>query len=91
MCTQVSASIPSNECIAIKGRVYTILKQIGSGGSSKVRCCISLSDVVIHLHSGIYYKYVYCGYLILFDWPEKKKPEKKKLQGQAYTFSHGCK
>ncbi|XP_010706001.1 dual specificity protein kinase TTK isoform X1 [Meleagris gallopavo] len=33
---QVSASIPSNECIAIKGRVYTILKQIGSGGSSKV-------------------------------------------------------
>ncbi|OXB65810.1 hypothetical protein ASZ78_016063, partial [Callipepla squamata] len=34
--TQVSASIPSNECVAIKGRVYTILKQIGSGGSSKV-------------------------------------------------------
>ncbi|XP_048790827.1 dual specificity protein kinase TTK [Lagopus muta] len=33
---QVSASIPSNECIAVKGRVYTILKQIGSGGSSKV-------------------------------------------------------
>ncbi|XP_025072193.1 dual specificity protein kinase TTK [Alligator sinensis] len=33
---QVSASIPSNECIAIKGRLYTILKQIGSGGSSKV-------------------------------------------------------
>ncbi|XP_072188266.1 dual specificity protein kinase TTK [Excalfactoria chinensis] len=33
---QVSASIPSNESIAIKGRVYTILKQIGSGGSSKV-------------------------------------------------------
>uniref|UniRef100_A0A8C3LY96 Dual specificity protein kinase TTK n=1 Tax=Chrysolophus pictus TaxID=9089 RepID=A0A8C3LY96_CHRPC len=30
------ASIPSNECIAVKGRVYTILKQIGSGGSSKV-------------------------------------------------------
>lgn len=53
MCTQVSASIPSNECIAVKGRVYTILKQIGSGGSSKVRCCISLLDVVTHLHSGI--------------------------------------
>uniref|UniRef100_A0A663NF95 Dual specificity protein kinase TTK n=1 Tax=Athene cunicularia TaxID=194338 RepID=A0A663NF95_ATHCN len=33
---QVPASIPSNECLAIKGRVYTILKQIGSGGSSKV-------------------------------------------------------
>ncbi|XP_025945260.1 dual specificity protein kinase TTK isoform X1 [Apteryx rowi] len=33
---QVSASIPSNECLAIKGKVYTILKQIGSGGSSKV-------------------------------------------------------
>ncbi|XP_052552525.1 dual specificity protein kinase TTK [Tympanuchus pallidicinctus] len=33
---QVSASIPSNECIAVQGRVYTILKQIGSGGSSKV-------------------------------------------------------
>ncbi|XP_040409942.1 dual specificity protein kinase TTK [Cygnus olor] len=33
---QVSASIPAHECIAIKGRVYTILKQIGSGGSSKV-------------------------------------------------------
>uniref|UniRef100_A0A8C8SMX6 Dual specificity protein kinase TTK n=1 Tax=Pelusios castaneus TaxID=367368 RepID=A0A8C8SMX6_9SAUR len=34
--SQVSAPIPSNECLAIKGRVYTILKQIGSGGSSKV-------------------------------------------------------
>lgn len=33
---QVSGSIPSNECIAVKGRIYTILKQIGSGGSSKV-------------------------------------------------------
>ncbi|KFW12644.1 Dual specificity protein kinase TTK, partial [Eurypyga helias] len=33
---QVSASIPSHECLAIKGRVYTVLKQIGSGGSSKV-------------------------------------------------------
>ncbi|XP_025976872.1 dual specificity protein kinase TTK isoform X1 [Dromaius novaehollandiae] len=33
---QVSASISSNECLAIKGKVYTILKQIGSGGSSKV-------------------------------------------------------
>ncbi|XP_035178415.1 dual specificity protein kinase TTK [Oxyura jamaicensis] len=33
---QVSASIPAHECIAVKGRVYTILKQIGSGGSSKV-------------------------------------------------------
>uniref|UniRef100_A0A8C8BU15 Dual specificity protein kinase TTK n=2 Tax=Strigidae TaxID=30459 RepID=A0A8C8BU15_9STRI len=33
---QVSSSIPSHECLAIKGRVYTILKQIGSGGSSKV-------------------------------------------------------
>ncbi|XP_010001394.1 PREDICTED: dual specificity protein kinase TTK [Chaetura pelagica] len=33
---QVPSSIPSHECLAIKGRVYTILKQIGSGGSSKV-------------------------------------------------------
>uniref|UniRef100_A0A8C0ECZ0 Dual specificity protein kinase TTK n=1 Tax=Bubo bubo TaxID=30461 RepID=A0A8C0ECZ0_BUBBB len=33
---QVPPSIPSHECLAIKGRVYTILKQIGSGGSSKV-------------------------------------------------------
>ncbi|XP_010564054.1 PREDICTED: dual specificity protein kinase TTK [Haliaeetus leucocephalus] len=33
---QVPASIPSHECLAIKGRIYTILKQIGSGGSSKV-------------------------------------------------------
>ncbi|KGL95302.1 Dual specificity protein kinase TTK, partial [Charadrius vociferus] len=33
---QVPASIPSHECLTIKGRVYTILKQIGSGGSSKV-------------------------------------------------------
>ncbi|XP_065691492.2 dual specificity protein kinase TTK isoform X3 [Patagioenas fasciata] len=33
---QVPASISSHECISIKGRVYTILKQIGSGGSSKV-------------------------------------------------------
>ncbi|KAM6126720.1 dual specificity protein kinase TTK [Pterocles gutturalis] len=33
---QVPASIPSHECLAIKGKVYTILKQIGSGGSSKV-------------------------------------------------------
>ncbi|XP_062427039.1 dual specificity protein kinase TTK [Rhea pennata] len=34
--SQASASIPSTECLAIKGKVYTILKQIGSGGSSKV-------------------------------------------------------
>ncbi|XP_069707425.1 dual specificity protein kinase TTK [Phaenicophaeus curvirostris] len=33
---QVPAPIPSHECLAIKGKVYTILKQIGSGGSSKV-------------------------------------------------------
>ncbi|XP_071597589.1 dual specificity protein kinase TTK [Heliangelus exortis] len=33
---QVPSSIPSHECLAIKGKVYTILKQIGSGGSSKV-------------------------------------------------------
>ncbi|KFQ28622.1 Dual specificity protein kinase TTK, partial [Merops nubicus] len=33
---QVQASVPSHECLAIKGKVYTILKQIGSGGSSKV-------------------------------------------------------
>ncbi|XP_030346415.1 dual specificity protein kinase TTK isoform X1 [Strigops habroptila] len=33
---QIPTSIPSHECLAIKGKVYTILKQIGSGGSSKV-------------------------------------------------------
>ncbi|XP_057225417.1 dual specificity protein kinase TTK [Malurus melanocephalus] len=33
---QVPASLPSHECLAINGRVYTVLKQIGSGGSSKV-------------------------------------------------------
>uniref|UniRef100_A0ABM5GCL6 Dual specificity protein kinase TTK n=1 Tax=Pogona vitticeps TaxID=103695 RepID=A0ABM5GCL6_9SAUR len=33
---QISASTPSNECIAIKGKWYSVLKQIGSGGSSKV-------------------------------------------------------
>ncbi|XP_075779893.1 dual specificity protein kinase TTK [Pelodiscus sinensis] len=33
---QVSASVPSNECLTVKGKVYTVLKQIGSGGSSKV-------------------------------------------------------
>ncbi|XP_037247961.1 dual specificity protein kinase TTK [Falco biarmicus] len=33
---QVPASLPSHECLGIKGRVYTMLKQIGSGGSSKV-------------------------------------------------------
>lgn len=33
---QVSASSSTNECISVKGRIYSILKQIGSGGSSKV-------------------------------------------------------
>ncbi|XP_064506143.1 dual specificity protein kinase TTK [Pseudopipra pipra] len=33
---QVPASLPSHECLVIKGKVYTVLKQIGSGGSSKV-------------------------------------------------------
>ncbi|XP_015265538.1 PREDICTED: dual specificity protein kinase TTK [Gekko japonicus] len=33
---QVSASDPSNECIFIKGKWYSVLKQIGRGGSSKV-------------------------------------------------------
>nr|XP_055185495.1 dual specificity protein kinase TTK isoform X1 [Nyctereutes procyonoides] len=32
---QISAS-STNECISVKGRMYSILKQIGSGGSSKV-------------------------------------------------------
>uniref|UniRef100_A0A8C3WHX0 Dual specificity protein kinase TTK n=1 Tax=Catagonus wagneri TaxID=51154 RepID=A0A8C3WHX0_9CETA len=32
---QISAS-SSNECISVKGKMYSILKQIGSGGSSKV-------------------------------------------------------
>ncbi|XP_048351448.1 dual specificity protein kinase TTK [Sphaerodactylus townsendi] len=35
-CLQVSASAPSNECIFIKGKWYSVLKKIGSGGSSKV-------------------------------------------------------
>ncbi|KAK7822803.1 hypothetical protein U0070_022742 [Myodes glareolus] len=33
---QVSGSSTINECISVKGRIYSILKQIGSGGSSKV-------------------------------------------------------
>ncbi|KAM6280702.1 dual specificity protein kinase TTK [Porphyrio hochstetteri] len=33
---QVPASIPAHECLAIQGKVYTVLKEIGSGGSSKV-------------------------------------------------------
>ncbi|XP_074093485.1 dual specificity protein kinase TTK isoform X2 [Macrotis lagotis] len=33
---QISASFSSNEYISVKGRIYSILKQIGSGGSSKV-------------------------------------------------------
>ncbi|XP_008061527.1 dual specificity protein kinase TTK isoform X2 [Carlito syrichta] len=33
---QISASLSTNECISVKGRIYSILKQIGSGGSSKV-------------------------------------------------------
>uniref|UniRef100_A0A8D0GM18 Dual specificity protein kinase TTK n=1 Tax=Sphenodon punctatus TaxID=8508 RepID=A0A8D0GM18_SPHPU len=32
----ISASVPSNECIVVKGKLYSVLKQIGSGGSSKV-------------------------------------------------------
>ncbi|XP_053143004.1 dual specificity protein kinase TTK isoform X2 [Hemicordylus capensis] len=33
---QMPASLPSSECIAVKGKWYSVLKQIGSGGSSKV-------------------------------------------------------
>ncbi|XP_060608944.2 dual specificity protein kinase TTK [Anolis sagrei] len=33
---QIPASVPSNECIAVKGKWYSVLKQIGTGGSSKV-------------------------------------------------------
>uniref|UniRef100_A0A8C8U263 Ttk protein kinase n=1 Tax=Peromyscus maniculatus bairdii TaxID=230844 RepID=A0A8C8U263_PERMB len=33
---QLSGSSSLNECISVKGRIYSILKQIGSGGSSKV-------------------------------------------------------
>ncbi|XP_073935782.1 dual specificity protein kinase TTK isoform X2 [Castor canadensis] len=33
---QISGSSSTNECISVKGRIYSILKQIGSGGSSKV-------------------------------------------------------
>ncbi|KAF4025062.1 hypothetical protein G4228_017237 [Cervus hanglu yarkandensis] len=34
--TEISASSSTNECISVKGKIYSILKQIGSGGSSKV-------------------------------------------------------
>ncbi|XP_068923065.1 dual specificity protein kinase TTK isoform X3 [Petaurus breviceps papuanus] len=33
---QISGSFSSNEYISVKGRIYSMLKQIGSGGSSKV-------------------------------------------------------
>ncbi|XP_039190377.1 dual specificity protein kinase TTK isoform X2 [Crotalus tigris] len=33
---QVSASVPPNECMLVKGKLYSVLKQIGRGGSSKV-------------------------------------------------------
>ncbi|KAB0404289.1 hypothetical protein E2I00_006818, partial [Balaenoptera physalus] len=33
---QISASSSANECISVKGKMYSILKQLGSGGSSKV-------------------------------------------------------
>uniref|UniRef100_A0A8D0DVK5 Dual specificity protein kinase TTK n=1 Tax=Salvator merianae TaxID=96440 RepID=A0A8D0DVK5_SALMN len=33
---QISASGSTNECIVVKGKWYSVLKQIGSGGSSKV-------------------------------------------------------
>ncbi|XP_036895332.1 dual specificity protein kinase TTK isoform X2 [Sturnira hondurensis] len=33
---QISSSSSTSECILVKGRMYSILKQIGSGGSSKV-------------------------------------------------------
>ncbi|KAF3826895.1 hypothetical protein GH733_009420, partial [Mirounga leonina] len=33
---QISAPSSTNECILVKGRMYSILKQIGSGDSSKV-------------------------------------------------------
>ncbi|KAG8582084.1 hypothetical protein GDO81_007912 [Engystomops pustulosus] len=32
----IATSIPSSECIVVKGRMYAVLKQIGTGGSSKV-------------------------------------------------------
>ncbi|XP_035153593.2 dual specificity protein kinase TTK isoform X4 [Callithrix jacchus] len=33
---QVLAASSTNECISVKGKIYSILKQIGRGGSSKV-------------------------------------------------------
>ncbi|XP_006898492.1 PREDICTED: dual specificity protein kinase TTK-like isoform X1 [Elephantulus edwardii] len=33
---QILTPSSTNECITVKGRIYSILKQIGSGGSSKV-------------------------------------------------------
>nr|XP_028578673.1 dual specificity protein kinase TTK isoform X2 [Podarcis muralis] len=33
---QISTPLPKNDCISIKGKWYTVLKQIGRGGSSKV-------------------------------------------------------
>ncbi|XP_075718176.1 dual specificity protein kinase TTK isoform X2 [Rhinoderma darwinii] len=32
----IAPPIPSSDCIVVKGRVYPVLKQIGTGGSSKV-------------------------------------------------------
>ncbi|CAI9588788.1 unnamed protein product [Staurois parvus] len=32
----MTPSIASNDCIVVKGRIYVVLKQIGTGGSSKV-------------------------------------------------------
>eukprot|EP00079_Xenopus_tropicalis_P035663 XP_017949434.1 PREDICTED: dual specificity protein kinase TTK isoform X1 [Xenopus tropicalis] len=35
-CFPISAPLASSDCIVVKGRVYAVLKQIGTGGSSKV-------------------------------------------------------
>ncbi|XP_018408209.1 PREDICTED: dual specificity protein kinase TTK [Nanorana parkeri] len=44
----MTPSIASNECIVVKGRIYGVLKQIGTGGSSKV---FQVMDEKKHLYA----------------------------------------
>ncbi|XP_075454075.1 dual specificity protein kinase TTK isoform X2 [Ascaphus truei] len=47
-CFQISTPLASNECIVVKGRAYAVLKQIGTGGSSKV---FQVMDEKKHLYA----------------------------------------
>ncbi|KAM5164621.1 dual specificity protein kinase TTK [Mantella aurantiaca] len=44
----ITPSIESNDCIVVKGRIYVVLKQIGTGGSSKV---FQVMDKKKHLYA----------------------------------------